>query len=98
MPRLMSSRGRQPRGLRSTASMGFVPQSVELPNNVSIPFVEQGDTSGLPMVLLHGFADSWRSFELVLPHLPEFIHAFALTQRGHGDASRPATGYGLLNF
>ena len=73
-------------------------KSVELPNQVRLPYAEQGHSSSLPVVLLHGFADSWRSFELVLPHLPEAIHAFALTLRGHGDASRPATGYGVRDF
>ncbi len=52
----------------------------------------------MPIVFLHGFADSWRSFELVLSHLPESIHAYAVTQRGHGDASRPATGYSVRDF
>lgn len=75
-----------------------VVKSVELPNQVSLPYAEQGDPSGVPVLLLHGFGDSWRSFELMLPHLPESIHAFALTQRGHGDASRPATGYGVQDF
>jgi non-heme chloroperoxidase len=78
--------------------MGPVVKSVELPNQVRLPYAEQGDPSGLPVLLLHGFADSWRSFELVLPHLPESIHAFALSLRGHGDASRPATGYGVRDF
>jgi pimeloyl-ACP methyl ester carboxylesterase len=32
------------------------------------------------------------------PHLPDSLHAFALTQRGHGDASRPAAGYRLEDF
>ena len=45
------------------------------------------------MVLLHGVTDSWRSFELVLPRLPESVHAFAVSQRGHGDSDRPASGY-----
>ncbi|HEV8420308.1 MAG TPA: alpha/beta hydrolase, partial [Actinomycetota bacterium] len=58
-----------------------------------LQYVEQGDASGTPLILLHGIADSWRSFELVLPHLPASIHAFAVTQRGHGDASRPEIGY-----
>ena len=71
---------------------------VDLPNRVRLPYVEQGDPSGVPVVLLHGFLDSWRSFELVLPHLPESIHAFALTQRGHGDASRPTAGYSVRDF
>jgi len=73
-------------------------ESVELPNQVKLPYVEQGDPSGVPVLLLHGFADSWRSFERVLPHLPESIRAFALTQRGHGDASRPAAGYRVHDF
>jgi non-heme chloroperoxidase len=73
-------------------------KSVELPDRIKLPYVEQGDPSGVPMILLHGYTDSWRSFEPVLPHLPESIHAFALTQRGHGDADRPATGYHTRDF
>ena len=73
--------------------MAPVVRFVEFANGVGLPYAEQGDPSGVPMVLLHGFVDSWRSFELVLPHLPTFIRAIAPTQRGHGDASRPASGY-----
>jgi len=65
---------------------------------VTLPFAEQGDPSGVPVLLLHAIADSWRSFEPVLSHLPESIHAFALTQRGHGDASRPEAGYRVQDF
>ena len=78
--------------------MAPVVKSVELPNQVTLPYVEQGDPSGVPVLLLHGFTDSWRAFELVLPHLPETIRAIALTQRGHGDASRPAAGYRVRDF
>jgi pimeloyl-ACP methyl ester carboxylesterase len=35
---------------------------------------------------------------LVLPHLPESIHTFAITLRGYGDASRPETGYQTTDF
>lgn len=73
-------------------------KSIELPNRVRLPYVEQGDPSGIPLLFLHGLSDSWHSFELVLPHLPAFIHAFALTQRGHGDADRPAAGYRTRDF
>jgi len=68
-------------------------QSVELPGGPRLQYVEQGDRSGVPMVLLHGYTDSWRSFELVLPHLPPDVRAFAVALRGHGDAARPADGY-----
>ena len=78
--------------------MTTVMKSVELPNRVKLPYVEQGDPSGIPMVLLHGITDSWYSFEPLLPHLPQSIHAFALSQRGHGDADRPAEGYRFDDF
>jgi pimeloyl-ACP methyl ester carboxylesterase len=78
--------------------MKFDVITVELPNQVKLQYVEQGNSSGLPLILLHGYADSWRSFERVLPHLPKSIRAFALTQRGHGDASRHVTGYRPLDF
>ena len=68
-------------------------QAVTLPNGVTLPYVEQGPAPGTPVVFLHGVTDSWHSFEHVLPHLPRALRAIALTQRGHGDASRPDGGY-----
>jgi pimeloyl-ACP methyl ester carboxylesterase len=68
-------------------------KTATLPSGLRLPYVEQGDSSGLPVVLLHGFSDSWWSWAPVLPHLPASIYAYALSQRGHGDADRPATGY-----
>ncbi len=73
-------------------------KSIELSTGVALQYVEQGDLSGVPVVLLHGLSDSWHSFELVLPHLPESIRAFALTQRGHGGSSRPEMGYRFHDF
>lgn len=78
--------------------MGSGVKTVELPNGVTLPYVEQGDPAGVPVVLLHAVADSWRSFERVLFSLPESLHAFVPTQRGHGDATRPATGYRPEDF
>lgn len=70
----------------------------DLPNQIRLPYIEQGDSSGVPVVFLHGFAGSWHDFQRVLPHLAASIHAFALTQRGHGDASHPDAGYRLQHF
>jgi non-heme chloroperoxidase len=88
------------RGTRKTVVVGLPPvaKSVELPEGLRLPYVEQGDSTGVPVLLLHALADSWRSFERVLPQLPRSIHAFAVTQRGHGDADRPAAGYGVEEF
>jgi pimeloyl-ACP methyl ester carboxylesterase len=60
---------------------------------IKLPYVEQGDATGVPVVMLHGVTDSWRSFEPVLPHLPDDIRAIAVTCRGHGDAPKPERGY-----
>jgi pimeloyl-ACP methyl ester carboxylesterase len=76
----------------------MVVRSVELSSGVKLPYVEQGHPAGVPVVLLHGLAGTWRSFESVLHHLPESIHALAMTQRGHGEASKPAEGYRVGDF
>ena len=73
-------------------------KSVELPGGIKLPYVEQGDPSGVPVLFLHGYTDSWRSFEHVLPHLPRSMRAIAVTQRGHGDADRPPAGYHPRDF
>lgn len=65
---------------------------------VELPYAEQGDRDGVPVVFVHAYTDSWRSFELVLPRLPASIRAVAMTQRGHGDASKPVAGYRVDDF
>jgi non-heme chloroperoxidase len=73
--------------------MTLQPKSAALSTGVQLPYVEQGDPAGVPVILLHGSSDSWRSWELLLPNLSDSLHAYALTQRGHGDADRPEDGY-----
>ena len=71
---------------------------VTLSTGVRMAYVEQGARTGTPVIFLHGVTDSWRSFERLLPLLPSSIHAFALSQRGHGDSSRPPSGYRLTEM
>ncbi|MDD5702519.1 MAG: alpha/beta hydrolase [Dehalococcoidales bacterium] len=78
--------------------MPYVQKSITLSNNLVIPYVEQGNPGGAPLIFLHAIADSWHVFELLLSHIPQSIYAFALTQRGHGDASRPYAGYRSSDF
>jgi pimeloyl-ACP methyl ester carboxylesterase len=44
-------------------------KTVALATNVRLTYAEHGDSGGIPVVLLHGFTDSWRSVERLLPHL-----------------------------
>ncbi len=73
--------------------MALFERVVELSNGVRLPVAERGEASGTPVLLLHGFGDSWRVFEPLLGYLPSTIHAFAVTMRGSAGASRPASGY-----
>ena len=66
---------------------------VDLADGTRLAYVEQGDTNGVPVILLHGYTDSWRSYERVLPHLPQSVRVLAVTQRGHGDSGKPDGEY-----
>ena len=61
-------------------------------------YAEQGDLTGEAIVFLHGYSDSWFSFSRVLPLLSPEYHAFALTQRGHGDSDKPQCCYTPEDF
>lgn len=75
-----------------------VQRFVTLPTGVRLAYVERGDAGGRPVIFLHGVTDSWRAFERVLALLPASIRAFAISQRGHGDSSRPPAGYRFATF
>lgn len=72
--------------------------SVELPNGLTLDGIEQGEADGPALILLHGLTDSWRSFDLVIPHLPSSIRTIAISQRGHGNSGKPDTGYRVRDF
>ncbi|MGW4701401.1 alpha/beta fold hydrolase [Streptomyces sp. NPDC004285] len=59
----------------------------------TLPYAETGRPGGVPLLLVHGYLDSWWTFEPLLRLLPPGLHAYAPTQRGHGDADKPADGY-----
>ena len=69
-----------------------------LATGVSVPYAEQGDPSGVPLILIHAWGESRGSFSRLLPLLPMKVHAFAIDQRGHGDADKPAIGYAMADF
>lgn len=73
-------------------------QFVNVETGVRLAYVERGSPGGVPVILLHGVTDSRRSFDPVLPLLPTSMRAIALSQRGHGDSSRPAHGYRYRDF
>lgn len=67
------------------------PRRVALPSGVTLEVAERG--RGPAVLFLHGITDSWRSFELLLPLLPEDLHLVVPSQRGHGESDKPPGGY-----
>jgi non-heme chloroperoxidase len=71
---------------------------VRLENGVRLAYVEQGSRDGAAIVMLHGYSDTHRSFDLMRPHLPRAWRTIAVTQRGHGLSDKPQTGYAVRDF
>ncbi|WP_286179549.1 alpha/beta fold hydrolase [Arthrobacter sp. ISL-95] len=57
----------------------------------------QGTGGSIPLLLLHAWGESWRSFERLIPSLPTF-NILAPDFRGHGLADKPASGYSLKDM
>jgi non-heme chloroperoxidase len=82
--------------MRDAAAVSAGVKRAALSTGVTLEYVEQG--AGAPVVLLHGVTDSWRSFDPLLAALPPTVHAYAVTQRGHGGSDKPAAGYRYADF
>jgi pimeloyl-ACP methyl ester carboxylesterase len=64
--------------------------TVRLRTGTLMHYAEHGDAAGAPILLLHGYTDSWYSFSRLLPLLAVGgYHLFAVDQRGHGCSDRP---------
>lgn len=72
--------------------------TVLLKTGVRLRYAYQGDPNGIPVILLHGYTDSWFSFSQVLPLLDQKYRVYTLDQRGHGESDRPAGGYAMQQF
>ena len=72
-------------------------QFVTLPNGVRLAYVEMGNPDGSPVLLLHGYTDTSRSWTLVAPWLLE--HRLLIPdQRGHGASSVPECCFTASDF
>jgi pimeloyl-ACP methyl ester carboxylesterase len=47
---------------------------------------------------MHGYTDSRRSYDRLLPLLPASFRVFAVTYRGHGNSSKPDAGYAPSDY
>lgn len=72
-------------------------ETLKLDNGMKLAVVEYGDPKGEPVILLHGFTDTSRSWTQVLPALAEF-RVIIPDQRGHGAAAKPPCCYTVTDY
>lgn len=65
-------------------------------NDTRLHYVTAG--SGFPIVLLHGWPQSWYCWHKLIPTLEKKYSIIAPDLRGLGDSSRPASGYEKSNI
>src|SRR5215218_5084024 len=67
---------------------------LQLSTGITVPCLLQGEPGAKPLLLLHAWGESRRSFDRLVPLLPGFRIA-APDLRGQGDADKPGNGYSL---
>ena len=70
---------------------------VQLPNGIRMAYLDLGDPNGEPLLLLHGYTDSSRSWSLAVPYLARY-RLLIPDQRGHGATTAPECCYGQSQF
>jgi haloacetate dehalogenase len=60
-------------------------------NGIKIHYVESGE--GSPLVLLHGFPETWYCWRHQIPVLAEKFRVIVPDLRGYGETEKPASGY-----
>lgn len=68
----------------------FAHQTADV-NGVQLHYVQGG--SGTPIVLLHGYPETWYAWRKVMPALIDRYTVIAPDMRGLGESSRPTQGY-----
>ena len=61
-------------------------------NGTELHYVSAGDT-GSPVLLVHGFPESWWAFHELIPHLAGRHRVFAVDLRGFGDSAPAAADH-----
>ena len=76
----------------------MVPKTITLSNGINLEYVEKGNKDIPAVIFLHGYSNSWHSFETVMNMFPPEMHLIALSLRGHGNSSKPNEGYHPKDF
>lgn len=77
----------------SQENFSALKRTVVLGNGLRLAYIELGDPNGVPILLLHGFTDSARSWSLTAPYLAAGFRVVAPDLRGHGHSDKPKGCY-----
>ncbi|HEX9229547.1 MAG TPA: alpha/beta hydrolase [Arthrobacter sp.] len=69
-------------------------RNLRLTTGISVPCLVRGSADARPLLLLHAWGESRRSFDRFVPRLTGF-RVYAPDLRGQGEADKPADGYSL---
>lgn len=67
-------------------------KSIDLNTGITLKYIEEGNKTGIPVILLHGYTDTSRSFQLMIDELMRISKNFRIIApdlRGHGESSMP---------
>lgn len=92
--------GETDQALKATVKCPIVPtvQVANLANGIKMEYAKYGDAGGVPVILLHGYSVSRRSFDLNVQALAARYKVYVPDLRGHGNSSKPACCYAQSDF
>jgi pimeloyl-ACP methyl ester carboxylesterase len=73
-------------------------KTIALPNGETLAYIDMGERSAPPVVLIHGYTDSARDWVPVLPYLMKHHRLILVDIRGHGQSSKPECCYTRIDF
>lgn len=73
-------------------------QVVLLPNGQHLAYIDMGDPSGAPLVLIHGYTDNARDWVPMIPYLSKLFRLIVVDIRGHGQSDKPECCYARIDF
>lgn len=62
-------------------------------DEVNVHYVTAGDEAAPPLLMLHGWPQSWLEWALIIPELAKHFRIIAPDLRGMGDSTAPKSGY-----
>jgi pimeloyl-ACP methyl ester carboxylesterase len=73
-------------------------KTIQLPDGVTLAYIDTGNPTGPAVVLIHGYTDTARDWVPVLPYLSKHFRLILVDIRGHGKSSKPECCYSRLDF